>query len=96
MNVRWRMRRLDGVWSSTDYHHWHHSNHREARNKNFAASSGGRHRLRHLLHAKDRRPVVYGIDDPMPDSWSRQLLHPFKRTDPPLDAPSTRPYLPQL
>lgn len=93
MNVRWRMRRLDGIWSSTDYHHWHHSNHREAHNKNYAGFLPVLDILFGTYYMpKDRRPSVYGIDDPMPDGWSRQLLHPFghtRRSAPVGPAPAT-------
>ncbi len=80
MNVRWRMRALDGVWSSPDFHHWHHSNHPEARNTNYAGFLPVLDRLFGTYHLpRQGRPTVYGIDEPMPDGWWRQLAHPFRR-----------------
>ncbi|MBI2704992.1 MAG: sterol desaturase family protein [Actinobacteria bacterium] len=78
MNVRWRMRWLDGIWSSTDYHHWHHSNHLEARNKNYSGFLPVIDKIFGTYYMpKHRRPEVYGIDAPMPASWTQQMLHPF-------------------
>jgi sterol desaturase/sphingolipid hydroxylase (fatty acid hydroxylase superfamily) len=76
-NVRFRLRPLDRVWITPEYHHWHHSNEPEARNKNF-----GLPLLDTLFGTyympQDRRPARYGIDEPMPDSYVGQLLQPFR------------------
>lgn len=80
MNVRWRMRWLDGIWGTPEYHHWHHSNHPEAHDKNYSGLlpildlAFGTYYL-----PKDRRPQVYGIDDPMPEGYLAQLAQPFRR-----------------
>jgi len=80
MNVRWRMRWLDGIWSSPDFHHWHHSNHDGARNRNFAGFLPILDRLFGTYHLPwDERPTVYGINEPMPDGWWWQVAHPFRR-----------------
>lgn len=90
MNVRWRMRWLDGIWSSTDFHHWHHSNHREAHNTNYSAFLPGFDKLFGTYHLpRDRRPHVYGVDEAVPDGWFRQLAHPFRRSTSPSSAPAT-------
>jgi sterol desaturase/sphingolipid hydroxylase (fatty acid hydroxylase superfamily) len=83
MNVRWRMRALDGIWGTPEYHHWHHSRHPEAINTNYSG-------LLPILDIafgtyympKDRRPQVYGIDDRMPEGYLAQLAQPFRRRTP--------------
>jgi RNA polymerase sigma factor (sigma-70 family) len=79
-NIRWRLRWMDGWWGTPDYHHWHHSNHPEARNKNYAAFLPFIDRLCGTYwQPRDRRPQIYGIDEPMPDGWLRQMVHPLRR-----------------
>jgi len=79
-NVRWRFAFLDGIIGTPDYHHWHHSNHPEARNKNYAALLPVLDRLfGTYFQPKDRRPQVYGIDEPMPATWWQQLRWPLRR-----------------
>jgi sterol desaturase/sphingolipid hydroxylase (fatty acid hydroxylase superfamily) len=77
-NVNWRLRWLDRIYPTPEYHHWHHANEPGARDKNFGLP------LYDLLFGtyhlpRDRRPTTYGIDEPMPDGWSAQLAHPFRR-----------------
>jgi len=67
-NIRWRLRRLDGIWGTPEDHHWHHSNHRRP-----APNFSGQLRSSDMgvgtyYQPKDRRPELYGIDEPMP-SW---------------------------
>lgn len=84
-NVNWRLRFLDGIWGTPEYHHWHHSNELHARNKNYSGLlpvldlAFGTYYL-----PRDRRPAVYGIDDPMPESYLAQLAQPLRK-NPPLD-----------
>ncbi|MEZ5141275.1 MAG: sterol desaturase family protein [Acidimicrobiales bacterium] len=90
MNVRWRMRALDGIWGTPEYHHWHHSNEPDARNRNYS----GLLPVLDLIFGtyfmpKERRPQVYGIDDPMPEGYLAQLAQPFRRGHP--KAPESPP-----
>lgn len=79
-NVRWRLRLLDGLWGTPEYHHWHHSEHREAWNRNYAAFLPVFDRLFGTYHLPiDRRPERYGVGRPMPDGYLAQLAHPFAR-----------------
>lgn len=83
MNVRWRMRWLDGIWASPDYHHWHHANHPVAMNSNYSGTLPVLDILFGSYYMpKDRRPTVYGIDEPMPDGWWQHMLQPFRRAAP--------------
>lgn len=79
-NVNWRFKFLDGIWGTPEYHHWHHSNHPEARDKNYSGLLPVIDRLFGTYYQpKDRRPEVYGIDETMPDGWFAQMRHPFRR-----------------
>jgi sterol desaturase/sphingolipid hydroxylase (fatty acid hydroxylase superfamily) len=78
-NVRLRLGPLRWLVASPEFHHWHHSNHREAWNTNFGAQLP----LWDLLFGtaympKGRVPCRYGIDDPVPQSYLEQLLYPFR------------------
>jgi sterol desaturase/sphingolipid hydroxylase (fatty acid hydroxylase superfamily) len=88
-NVRWRLRALDGWIGTPEYHHWHHSAHPEARNRNYAALLPVFDRLFGTYHQPaDRRPETYGCDAPVPDGWWAQLRWPLRRPSRPLaDAP---------
>jgi sterol desaturase/sphingolipid hydroxylase (fatty acid hydroxylase superfamily) len=79
-NIRWRMRPLDGIWGTPEYHHWHHSNHPEARNRNFSGLLPVIDMVFGTYYQpKDRRPEIYGIDDPMPTGYLAQLRQPLRR-----------------
>ncbi len=79
-NVRWRWRRLDGRIANPEFHHWHHSNHPEAWNHNYAAFLPLWDRVFGTYYMPDdRRPLIYGIDDPMPDTWWGQMREPLRR-----------------
>lgn len=80
-NVRFKFKFLRGIITTPQYHHWHHSNHREALNKNFA----GQFPLLDILfgtfyHPKEKVPETYGINEPMPKGYLAQLKFPFVKT----------------
>ena len=83
-NVRWRWKPLHRVIMTPEFHHWHHANEPDAINHNYASFLPvwdvifGTYFM-----PKDRRPQVYGIDEPMPDTLWGQLRSPF-RSDAPL------------
>jgi sterol desaturase/sphingolipid hydroxylase (fatty acid hydroxylase superfamily) len=66
--------------SSPRYHHWHHTNDAEARNRNFAGLFPWLDRLFGTQHfpAGKHWPRTYGVDDPMPAGYLRQLTSPFR------------------
>jgi sterol desaturase/sphingolipid hydroxylase (fatty acid hydroxylase superfamily) len=76
-NVRWRLRFLDRVYSTPEYHHWHHSLHAEARDKNFGLPLWDTIFGTYYM-PREQRPVVYGITEPMPGSYTGQLVEPFR------------------
>lgn len=79
-NVRLRFPRLRHVIATPEFHHWHHSNDAEARDKNFSGLFPIFDRLFGTLHLpEDRWPGSYGVDTPVPDGYLGQLTHPFKK-----------------
>ena len=77
-NVNWDFGPLRGVIASPVFHRWHHSREPEAVDKNFA----GLFPVWDILFAtyympRDRVPVNFGIHEPMPAGYVRQLMHPF-------------------
>lgn len=84
-NVRWRLGTLDGIVTTPEYHHWHHSNHAEARNHNYSGLLPVLDRIFGTYYQPvHRRPEVYGVDSHVPDGWFAQLLHPFRRASSPV------------
>jgi sterol desaturase/sphingolipid hydroxylase (fatty acid hydroxylase superfamily) len=78
-NLRIRFGPLRWVLASPEFHHWHHSNHSEARNKNFAGQLPVLDLLFGSLHMpRGKVPERYGIDEPVPNTYVSQLLHPFQ------------------
>jgi lathosterol oxidase len=79
-NVRTRFAWL-GRWIVTpEFHHWHHTAEPEARDRNFAVHLPGIDALFGTAWRADRWPTRYGVEEPVPDGWLAQLLHPFRRT----------------
>jgi lathosterol oxidase len=79
-NVRFRFGRLALVLGTPQFHHWHHGAEPEAIDKNFAIHLPLIDRLFGTLYLPgDRWPAAYGIQgDPVPESWARQLVYPFR------------------
>lgn len=69
---------LRSVLSAPSFHHWHHSNEPEARNRNFAGLFPWLDRVFGTYHDPlGTWPATYGIDEPMPRGYLRQLASPF-------------------
>jgi sterol desaturase/sphingolipid hydroxylase (fatty acid hydroxylase superfamily) len=77
-NVRIGFGPLRLLFASPEFHHWHHSNDREARDRNFAGQLPFLDVLFGTLHMpKGRMPTTYGLDWPMPQQYVPQLLYPL-------------------
>jgi sterol desaturase/sphingolipid hydroxylase (fatty acid hydroxylase superfamily) len=77
-NVRLGFGPLRFLFVSPEFHHWHHSNEREARDRNFAAQLSFLDALFGSFHLPQGQiPKTYGLDRPMPQRYLRQLLYPF-------------------
>ena len=78
-NVRIGFGPLRHVLASPRFHHWHHANHAEAHDRNFAPSFTWLDRLFGTLYLPDSLPTRYGTDDPVPTDYLRQIAWPFVR-----------------
>jgi sterol desaturase/sphingolipid hydroxylase (fatty acid hydroxylase superfamily) len=77
-NVRIGFGPLRFLFASPEFHHWHHSNHREARDRNFAGQLSFLDALFGSLHLpRGQKPTTYGLDRPMPQRYVLQLLYPL-------------------
>lgn len=78
-NVRWRLRRLSRFVNTPELHHWHHSNHPEAHDRNYAIFLSVWDQLFGTFHLPaDRRPTRYGVSEPIPRGLAAQLWWPFR------------------
>ncbi len=78
-NVRLRFPVLRWVINTPQWHHWHHSAHAEALNKNFGLPAIDRIFGTAYL-PKGVYATEFGITDPVPEaSYSRQMAYPFSR-----------------
>jgi sterol desaturase/sphingolipid hydroxylase (fatty acid hydroxylase superfamily) len=76
-NVRIGFGPLRLLFASPEFHHWHHSNDREARDRNFAGQLSFLDALFGTLHMpRGQMPATYGLDRPMPQRYALQLLYP--------------------
>jgi sterol desaturase/sphingolipid hydroxylase (fatty acid hydroxylase superfamily) len=64
--------------ASPQFHHWHHAHEPAARDKNFAGQLPFLDWIGGTLFMPEAMPARYGIDEPMPSGYPRQLLHPFR------------------
>jgi len=76
-NLRWRFGPLEHLLATPAFHHWHHTNDRVYRDRNFASTLPVLDRLFGTLHLPRHFPEVYGIDAPMSRSLAGQLLDPL-------------------
>ncbi len=78
-NVRFRWRPLHRVVITPEFHHWHHSNERDAHCSNYSVFLP----LWDIVFGtyympRDRRPAVYGVDGPVSVGIVGQLVDPFR------------------
>ena len=80
-NLRAHYGPLRWIVVSPQFHHWHHSNDSNSHNKNFAPHLV----LFDLLFGTARlppsnaMPTTYGVTEQIPESFLKQLAHPFRR-----------------
>jgi sterol desaturase/sphingolipid hydroxylase (fatty acid hydroxylase superfamily) len=66
------------LFASPEFHHWHHSAQREARDRNFAGQLSFLDALFGTLHMPSgQMPKTYGLDRPMRQRYALQMLYPF-------------------
>jgi sterol desaturase/sphingolipid hydroxylase (fatty acid hydroxylase superfamily) len=79
-NVRLNFGPLRWVFASPEFHHWHHCDLRESYDRNFSPHFVICDRLfgTALIPAQPSLPESYGVDEPVPDDFLGQLMHPFE------------------
>ena len=85
-NVRWRLRILQPVVATPEFHHWHHSSEADALNMNYSTLLPIWDLVfgTYFMPGGGRRPEVYGTTTPMPQQFMPQLAHPFRGLRSPL------------
>lgn len=78
-NLNWTLGPFKYVIAGPLFHRWHHTTAAQGRERNFAATFP----VFDLMFAtyympKDQVPDVYGVAEPVPPSFSGQLLYPFR------------------
>ncbi|TLD71802.1 sterol desaturase family protein [Phragmitibacter flavus] len=77
-NVNWDLGPFRSVLASPVFHRWHHSREREAWDKNFAGLLPVWDIIFGTYYMpKGRYPENFGICEPMPDGYFRQMWAPF-------------------
>jgi sterol desaturase/sphingolipid hydroxylase (fatty acid hydroxylase superfamily) len=77
-NIKINFGPLKWLVASPEYHHWHHANEPDAYDRNFAAQLSIIDVIAGTMFLPKRRPATYGINEPMPQLYHQQLLHPFR------------------
>lgn len=77
-NSRIALGPLKWLLASPQFHHWHHAHEPAARDKNFAGQLPFLDLIGGTLHMPAAMPEKYGIDDPVPQRYDRQILYPFR------------------
>jgi sterol desaturase/sphingolipid hydroxylase (fatty acid hydroxylase superfamily) len=84
-NVRWDLGPFRYVFVSPAFHRWHHT--KAGQDKNFAGGLPLWDLMFGTFYMPRRQPVVFGIDDPMPDGFIGQMLQPFRGKSVPVAQP---------
>ena len=84
-NVSWKLRPLQRLIPTPEFHHWHHVNEKVAHCSNYS----GFLPLWDIIFGtyyvpNDKRPEIYGVDDFLPDGLLGQLMYPIKGWNNPL------------
>ena len=91
-NVRINFGPLRWLLASPEFHHWHHSRDRGARDKNFASQLPLLDVLFGTFHMpRGQMPSKYGLDQPIPATYPAQLLYPFRIQSAALSPPKAKP-----
>lgn len=78
-NTRFRFGPLRYLIATPEFHHWHHSNEPQAYTKNLAGLFPWVDMLFGTFYLPDRWPAVYGVGDPVPETYLGQMAYPFRR-----------------
>jgi sterol desaturase/sphingolipid hydroxylase (fatty acid hydroxylase superfamily) len=77
-NVRWRWRPLHRLVITPEFHHWHHANEADARNTNYSVFLPLWDMIFGTYYMpRNKRPLRYGVDEPVPTTMAGQFRYPF-------------------
>lgn len=76
-NSRVRLGILKWLVATPEFHHWHHANQIEARDKNFSGQLPLWDILFRTAYLPGAMPSTYGVNDPVPKRYLNQLIYPF-------------------
>jgi sterol desaturase/sphingolipid hydroxylase (fatty acid hydroxylase superfamily) len=76
-NVRFRFGPLRWVTATPEFHHWHHADERDALDRNFAGNLPLLDVIFGTCYLPSHMPATYGIREPAPRGYVRQLAWPF-------------------
>lgn len=85
-NTRFELKWLHKVFATPKFHHWHHCKDMEGRDKNFAGQFPWIDLLFGTYYMPEHWPKEYGIDEPMPAGFVKQMRYPFLKEN--LQVPS--------
>jgi sterol desaturase/sphingolipid hydroxylase (fatty acid hydroxylase superfamily) len=86
-NVSWRWRPLHRVVATPEFHHWHHANEADAHCSNYSGFLPMWDLVFGTFYVpSNKRPLRYGVDDPIPDGLIAQLVAPVRPAGTPLQA----------
>ena len=84
-NVSWRLSFLHKIVITPEFHHWHHTNERDAIWTNYSTFLPIWDQIfGTYFMPKERRPMEYGVNDDIPDGIIRQIKYPFRGWENPL------------
>ncbi len=84
-NVRWRLKWLHRLIITPEFHHWHHTNERDAIWTNYSTFLPVWDQLfGTYFMPKNRRPMKYGVSEEIPAGMLRQLRYPLREWKNPL------------
>lgn len=91
-NIPIRLGPLTWLVATPEFHHWHHTNRKEAHDKNFSGQFPLWDRIFGTAYLPDSEtPGDYGVDDHIPSGFVSHFFHPFKQEPqqtPPLANPA--------
>jgi sterol desaturase/sphingolipid hydroxylase (fatty acid hydroxylase superfamily) len=86
-NVRWRWRPLHRVVATPEFHHWHHANEADAHCSNYSGFLPIWDVVFGTFYMPaNKRPLRYGIDEPIGEGMVDQLVAPVRPAGNPLRA----------
>ncbi len=78
-NLNWTFGPARYLVASPVFHRWHHTSEAEGLNRNFAPTFPFIDLVFGTFFMPPRMPARFGIEDPVPVSFTGQMLYPFRR-----------------